>query len=184
MATTAPRLSPLSDAECTDEQRDLLAPLGPNRSLNLFRTLVRHPKLYRRWEAFAGRLLVRSAFSERERELIILRVSSRCGADYEWGHHVEIGRSVGLTDEEILRAGAADLGGGWSEHEHALLVAVDQLVDGHTIDDATWTILRTGCTDEQLVELTLLAGAYAMLAGTINALGIELEAGLPPIGRT
>jgi alkylhydroperoxidase family enzyme len=179
----SPRLAPLSDAECTDEQRALLAPLGANASLNLFRTIVRHPRLYRRWEPFAGRLLLRSTFSDRERELVILRVSSRCGADYEWGHHVEIGRGVGLTDDEILRAGAAEVGDGWSEPERTLLTAVDQLVDAHAIDEPTWTALEECYTDEQLIELTLLAGAYAMLAGTINSLGIELEGGLPGLGE-
>jgi alkylhydroperoxidase family enzyme len=178
-----PRLAPLSDAECTDEQRDLLAPLGANASLNLFRTVVRHPKLYRRWEPFAGRLLMRSSFSDRERELVILRVSSRCGADYEWGHHVEIGRGIGLTDDEILRAGAAEVDDAWDEPERTLLAAVDQLVDARAVDEATWTALEECYTDEQLIELTLLAGAYAMLAGTINSLGVQLEAGLPSLGQ-
>jgi alkylhydroperoxidase family enzyme len=178
-----PRLAPLTEAECTDEQRDLLAPLGANASLNLFRTVVRHPKLYRRWEPFAGRLLMRSSFSDRERELVILRVSSRCRADYEWGHHVEIGRGIGLSDNEIRRAGAADLDEGWAEPERTLLVAVDQLVDRRAIDETTWTALEECYTDEQLIELTLLAGAYAMLAGTINSLGVQLEDGLPGLGE-
>jgi len=184
MALTAPRIPPLTEAECTDEQRELLEPLGVSASMNLFRTLVRHPKLYRRWNAFAGRLLLRSTLTDRERELVVLRISSRCGADYEWGHHVEIGRGVGLADDEILRAGAADVDAGWPDEERTLLLAVDQLVDRHSIDADTWAELARHHSEEQLIELTLLAGAYAMLAGTINALGIQLEPGLPAIGRT
>jgi alkylhydroperoxidase family enzyme len=177
-----PRLTPLTDAECTEEQRELLAPLGPNASLNLFRTMVRHPKLYRRWTAFAGRLLQRSALSDRERELVILRASWRCGAAYEWGHHVEIGRAIGLVDEDFGRLVDDDVSG-WPDHEAALVRATDQLVADHEIDDATWNALADGWSDEQLIELTLLAGAYAMLAGTLRTLRISPEAGLPALGQ-
>jgi alkylhydroperoxidase family enzyme len=177
-----PRLSPLTDAECTEEQRELLAPLGPNASLNLFRTMVRHPKLYRRWSAFAGRLLQRSALTDRERELVILRTSWRCGAAYEWGHHVEIGRAIGLVDEDFARLADEDTST-WSAHEGAVVRAADQLVADHEMDDVTWSTLADTWSDEQLIELTLLVGAYAMLAGSLRTLRIPVEPGLPALGQ-
>jgi len=182
MTTPAPRLAPLTDAECTDEQRALLEPLGPSASYNIFRTMVRHPKLYRRWSAFAGRLLQRSELSDRERELVILRTSWRCGAGYEWAHHVEIGRQIGLTDDEIARV-ATEAGAGWSDHERALLDAVDQLVADRVMADATWDRLAPDYSDEQLIELIMLAGAYAMLAGALNTLRVATEPGLPALGE-
>jgi len=178
-----PRLRPLTDEECTPEQLELLEALGPSRSLHIFRTLVRHPKLYRRWAPFAGRLLQGSSLPDRDRELVILRVAWRCAAGYEWGQHVGIARAAGLSDDEI-RGAAAPLGDhGWSADDATLLRAVDQLQDDHRIDDGTWTALATRYGEEQLIELTVLAGAYAMLAGTLGSLGVQLEGDQPALGE-
>jgi 4-carboxymuconolactone decarboxylase len=178
-----PRISPLTDEECSPEQLGLLEPLGPSATLHIFRTLVRHPKLYRRWLPFAGRLLQGSALADRDRELVILRVASRCRATYEWGQHVGIARTAGLTDDEIRRTAATSLDPGWPAADAALLRAVDELQDEHRIDDATWAELTTRFGDEQLIEITMLAGAYAMLAGTLNSLGVQLEGDQPGLGE-
>ena len=186
MPLSTPRLTPLADAECTPEQLALLEELGDGSSLHIFRTLVRHPKLYRRWLPFAGRLLQGSSLPTRDRELIILRVAWRSHAAYEWGQHVGIGRSAGLTDAEIVRV-ATDAHDAtpsdWSSDDVTLLRAVDQLLDDHAIDDATWATLTPRYGDEQLVELTMLTGAYAMLAGTLNSLGVQLEGEQPTLGQ-
>jgi len=182
MTTPEPRLAPLTDAECTDEQRALLEVLGPAASYNVFRTMVRHPKLYRRWSPFAGRLLQRSELSDRERELVILRTSWRCGAAYEWAHHVEIGRQIGLSHEDMARV-ASESEEGWDDHERALLDAVDELARDHVVADATWERLAPGYSQEQLIEVIMLAGAYAMLAGALNTLRVATEPGLPALGE-
>jgi alkylhydroperoxidase family enzyme len=178
-----PRMSPLTDEECTPEQLALLEPLGPSSTLHIFRTLVRHPKLYRRWSPFAGRLLRGSALTDRDRELVILRVAWRCEATYEWGQHVAIARTAGLTDEEIRRTATTSDDAGWSAGDAALVRAVDELQDQHRIGDATWTALSERFGDEQLIEITMLAGAYAMLAGTLNSLGVRLEGDQPALGE-
>ena len=71
--------------------------------LNIFATLARHPRLFKRWSAFGGTLLYRGTLPERERELLILRTGYLCRAHYEWGQHVDIARAAGLIDEEIAR---------------------------------------------------------------------------------
>ncbi|HEX2590531.1 MAG TPA: hypothetical protein VHL34_03510 [Rhizomicrobium sp.] len=50
MRLTEPRIKPLSDAEFTPEQKEILEPMG-GRVLNIFRTLVREPKAIK---AFLG----------------------------------------------------------------------------------------------------------------------------------
>jgi AhpD family alkylhydroperoxidase len=109
-------------------------------------------------------------------ELVILRVSVNCGCDYEWGHHVVIGRRTGLNDTQIARVADGPDADGWSEHERAVLRAVDELAADQVISDQTWDQLRARYDARQLIELCLLAGHYAMLAGTLNSLGVQPEA--------
>jgi 4-carboxymuconolactone decarboxylase len=179
---TTPRLTPLTDDELSSEQRELLAPLGPTGEMNIFRTFVRHTELYKRWSPFAGRLLQRSSFEARDRELIILRSAWHSKAAYEWAHHVPIAREAGLSDEQILAAaGKADAG---SADDAALLRAVDELFsDERRIADDTWTGLAARFDDNQLIELVMLAGNYALIAGTLNSLGVQVENGFPAFGE-
>lgn len=179
-----PKVSPVATAEATDSQRAALGPLGAMGELNIFRTLAIHPKLLRSWLPFGGRLLQGSSLSSRHRELVILRTAARCGSDYEWGQHVGIGRDAGLTDAEIA-ACADPLPGGWEVEDLTVLQAADELVEGHLIADGTWdALVATGWNEVQLVELTMLAGHYAMLAGMLNSIGVETEMPLPAIGST
>lgn len=177
-------------ADADTYQAELLEPLGGDHALNLFRTLAHHSKLLRSWLPFGGRLLWGGELPERDRELVILRVAWLCGSDYEWGQHLGMARAAGLTDPEILRVVAHDpdpdtasnSDPDWPEHDALLLAAVDQLVGDHVIDAATWTGLADSYDDVQLIELTMLAGHYAMLAGTLNSIGTQSEKSLPRLG--
>jgi 4-carboxymuconolactone decarboxylase len=178
---TTPRLAPLTDDELSVEQAELLEPLGPTGRMHIFRTIVRHPGLYRRWSAFAGLLLRQSSLEPRDRELVILRAAWRAGARYEWGHHVPIGREAGLRDDEILAV--AGRGRPGSADDAALLAAVDQLFEDRVIGDETWGALSARLDERQLMELPMLAGHYLMLAAALNSYGVVLEDGFPSLGE-
>ncbi|UDY36567.1 carboxymuconolactone decarboxylase family protein [Dermatobacter hominis] len=181
---TPPKIAPLADADATEAQLAALEPLGPMAALHIFRTLAVHPKLFRSWLPFGGRLLQGSTLTPRARELAILRTAALCGSDYEWGQHVGIGRDAGLSDDEILACAVPTEPGGWDAVDLAVLTATEELVDGHRMSDATWDALtRLGWTDQQLIELTMLAGHYAMLAGMLRSVGVEPEGPLPAIGH-
>ena len=102
---------------------------------NIFTTLVRHPRLFRHWLPFGGALLTGS-LPARDREILILRTAWLCRSDYEWGQHVTIALTSGLTPGEVA-AISDDLGGGsWSVLELALLQAVAELHDDNCVGDA------------------------------------------------
>ena len=180
---TEPRLTPLTLDEMSDDQRELVNTSGRGRPLNIFATLVRAPGLYRRWSPFAGKLLQGGKLPARDRELVILRTAFRCRAGYEWGQHVSIARRAGLTDEEIKRVAAGPTAQGWSHEDRAVIQAVDQLHDEHCITDTTWSALASRYSEEQLIELMMLSGHYALLAGTLNSLGVQPDGDLPAIGE-
>ncbi|MGB6058369.1 MAG: carboxymuconolactone decarboxylase family protein [Microthrixaceae bacterium] len=175
-------------ATASEAQAALLEPLGGDSALNLFSTLANHPKLMRPWLRFGGQLLQRSALSDRERELVILRVAMRCGSEYEWGQHVGIARDAGLRNDEIERVGALEdevqsgSTGPWTATEAALIRAADELLGDHVLSDQTWEQLSTTHSTEQLIELTMLVGHYAMLAGLLRTLQVPTEVPLPALG--
>jgi AhpD family alkylhydroperoxidase len=145
----------------------------PGRPPRVFTTLARHRRLFRAWLRFAGGLMPGGKLPRTDTELVILRVSVTTGCDYEWGHHVTMGRRAGLTEEQIARVADGPEAEGWTEHERAVLRAVDELAADHLVSDATWAQLSVRYDERQLIELCLLAGHYTMLAGALSSLGVQ-----------
>ena len=54
--------------------------------LLLFRTLSREPRLMERLRG--GSLLDKGNLTLRQREIVVDRMTARCGGEYEWGVHV------------------------------------------------------------------------------------------------
>ena len=176
-----PRIPPLPPAQRDERTEELLRSLradpdGPD--LNIFATLARHPRVFKRWSAFGGMLLYGGELPGRERELLILRTGWNCRADYEWGQHVPMALDAGVTEEEIQRVPAGPDDPGWSEQDATLLRAADELHWDARIGDATWSSLAATGSELQLIEICMLVGQYHLVAFTLNSLGIEREAGV------
>ena len=76
----------------------------------------------------------RLSLSMRQRELVIDRVTARCGAEYEWGVHVSaFARVAALSDEEIAATTRADGAATFAPDDANLLQLVDALHDTGTI---------------------------------------------------
>ncbi len=140
---------------------------------NLFLTLGRHPKLFRGWLRFAGRLMPGGILPRRESELVILRVAHLRSCQYELDHHLRLGRRAGLDDPDFERVAEGPEAPGWPDRERAILRAVDRLHADGDLDDTTWGSLREHLDEREAIELCMLAGHYEMLATTIAALRIE-----------
>jgi alkylhydroperoxidase family enzyme len=176
-----PRIVPLTEQELSDDARSLLElPLkghGDNAASPFLMTAVRHPGLYRRYAPFAGKLLVGGKLPSRDRELAILRCAWLCTAPYEWGEHVRIARSVGVTPAEIERVTLGSADPRWSAHDRAVLEATEELQSGAHISDPTWQKLVRQYDERQLIELPMLIGTYQMIAYVQNALRVALPPG-------
>jgi alkylhydroperoxidase family enzyme len=61
----------------------------------------------------------------------------------------------------------------WGLRDAVLIRAADSLVETKGIDDQLWGQLRQYFDDAELVELTMLAAHYDMLATFITTLGIQ-----------
>jgi 4-carboxymuconolactone decarboxylase len=169
------RVPPLPADEWDDDVDHALSVLmpaerrNPADAGNLLSTLVRHPKLTRAFLRFNNHLLFSSTLPPRLRELAVLRAAHRHSCEYEWRHHLDMGREVGLTDEDIdgiQRGEAAD------QLDRAVLNAVDELQDKSVISDATWAVLSEHLDERQRMDLVFTIGCYGALAMAINTFGV------------
>ncbi|MBF6297885.1 carboxymuconolactone decarboxylase family protein [Nocardia amamiensis] len=142
---------------------------------HLFSTLGRTKGLFRGWLHYSGRLMPGGRLPRHESELVIIRVAHLRGCDYEMDHHIRLGRRAGVTAEVLDRLRIGPAAAGWSQKHHALLTAVDQLVEKRDIGDDAWTELAKHYDERSLIEIVLLINQYEGLAATITALRIQRD---------
>lgn len=152
---------------------EALESMGP--PINLFKLFARNLAMA---EAMTGwgsyELSKRLSLSMRQRELVIDRVTARCGAEYEWGVHVTyFAERVGLDGAQLRSLTSGSPGDAcWPDDERTLLRAVDELHDTNDLSDETWRALSL--TDEQRLDLLLLAGWYHAISYAARATRVPL----------
>ena len=184
MHLTQPRIPPLPESEWDDETRELLENLRRDGHVyNIFAILARHPQLLKRWLVFGGHVLGKSTLPARQREIAILRMGWLCRAEYEWGHHVAIGKQAGLGDDDIKRIAEGPDAAGLDPFEATLLRAVDELHANTFIGDSTWKALAEQYNTQQLIDLLFTAGQYKLVSMVLNSAGVQLEEGFEGFGN-
>jgi 4-carboxymuconolactone decarboxylase len=173
------RIRPLEASEWT-AHREMLGPMNrEGQTLNVFKTCLRNLDLCRAWMPFALYLLSeKSTLPSREKELLILRTSWLCRADYDWAHHVPRAKEAGLTDEEIQRIPKGPDARGWGRFDVLLLRAADELHSDQFIEDATWKGLADRYDERQLMDTVFTVGQYTMVSMFLNSAGVQLEPGV------
>lgn len=191
------RVEPLPADRWPEQMREALAVLRPAdarypapprdgrpKGLNVLGTFAHHPALARAYHVFNGHVLFSTALTERQRELVVLRVAALRKSEYEWRQHVLLAGDVGITPEELEAVADGPDAPDWAPTERAILRAVDELVVGAALSDETWQALATGLETEQLMDLVFTVGAYDLLAMVFGAFQIDLDddlaAGVPP----
>jgi len=178
-AVSQPRIAPLDPPYPADVQAAFDTVMRGAAPLALFRVVARNPRVLTRM--MAGGLLDRGSISIRQRELMILRTTALCGAEYEWGVHVAaFGPKAGWTPEALRASayGAAD-DPAWSPDERLIVRLADALYATHDVDESLWQDLKRGFADEQLVELVMLAGLYHAVSFVLRAFRVPLEPHAP-----
>jgi alkylhydroperoxidase family enzyme len=165
-------LEPLPRDEWDDETRGLL---GDGDTLNIFATLAHHPKLMKRWMVFGNHVLAKSTLPARDRELLVLRTGWNCRAPYEWGQHVAIARSLGVTDEEIARIAAGPDANGWSAEDALLLRAADELHADETLSESTYAALAARYDAKMLLDVVFTVGQYHLVSMALNTFRVARD---------
>lgn len=172
---STPRIAPVDPPYSPALQADFDKLMRGAPPLLLFRTMAQNPRVLSRM--MAGGLLDKGSINVRQRELMILRITALCGAEYEWGVHVAaFGAKAVWTPDQVR---STKLGGAndacWSADEKAVIKLADSLTQTKTMDDALWAELKQHFKDDQLIELIMLAGLYHAVSFILNATRVEHE---------
>jgi alkylhydroperoxidase family enzyme len=178
-----PRIEPLDPPYEPDVAAQLGSMMPPGvPPIGLFRTFVRNlPMAEAMGEWGSYELSRRLSLSMRQRELVIDRVTARCGCEYEWGVHLAFfGDRVGLTNDQkrSITHGTPD-DPCWPADEATLLRAVDELHDHSDLSDESASDLASILDAAQLLDLFMLAGWYHAISYAANAARVPLEDGAP-----
>jgi alkylhydroperoxidase family enzyme len=171
-----PRLSPAQPPyePAVADALERVTPPG-TEPLLLFRTMALSPRVFSKM--FAGSLLDKGPLNLRQRELVIDRTTARLDCEYEWGVHIALfAERVGFSSDHVKATvnGPQDAAC-WEPAEQALIALVDDLVDHHTINEATWERIRARFDDAQILEAIALVGYYHTISFLCRGLDLAPE---------
>lgn len=183
------RLDPIPLREWPPEMREALAALRPPdaerpqpdvsgdrpRAMNALGVLAHHPRLTQAYHALTGHILYTSTISERDRELVILRVAVLRDAEYEWLQHVVYADELGIDDDELDRIRTGPDAPGWSRKDRALMAATDELVGDACISDETWAVLVDELDTKQVMDVVFAVGTYDLLAMAFRSFQVPID---------
>jgi 4-carboxymuconolactone decarboxylase len=147
-------------------------------NLNVFRLLANAPQVFQGWTQMVDELFESPTFSQRMREVVILRVAHLQGSRYELSQHVGIARDAGLTDQQINAILDTDHpdAAGFSDTERTALDVTTELCGTHQLRDDTFAAAQAVFGDEALTELLMIISCYYGLALVLNAADLDLDA--------
>ena len=141
---------------------------------NLYRALANHPNIIAAWTEFANTLRNGSRTPRALRELVILRGAQVAASEYEWAQHLKMARKAGVREAQIAALAGWRASPEFDEKEKAALALAEAVTQGRVSDEVYREATRH-FGHHDYVELAVTAGFYAMVARTLDALGIELE---------
>jgi alkylhydroperoxidase family enzyme len=142
------RLPYLEADQVAPEYRDML-----KRNTNLHKLLVNSPDMARAFHGIGGYIRFKSKLDPRLRELAILQVGWLERSEYEFTHHVKIGKEFGVTDDDI--AGLMAETDGKPRRRalaRAILKGAREMVRELAMSDATFAEIRKA-SDEHMTDL-------------------------------
>lgn len=160
--------------------RELLAKLSARRGQidDMYRTMLLNPELTEAVSTLGTYLRFGSgALPDRHRELVILRVARATGAAYEWVKHEPKAREAGIDDEVIDAMRRGGTPAGLEPDERALIEAADLVLERAALPERLQASLVSDLGEPALLELVILVGFYATIAGFIAAFEIPLPEG-------
>jgi alkylhydroperoxidase family enzyme len=166
------RLPYLDAEQLPPEHKELL-----KRPINLTRLLVNSPGMARAFHGLGGYIRNKSTLDPRLRELAILQVGWMEKSEYEFTHHVKIGKEFGVTDEDIQNL-FLETEGKPSRLEplaRVILKGAREMVRELAMSDATFAEIKRELSDEHMTDLVLTIAFYCAVVRVLATMKIDNE---------
>lgn len=163
----------------SEEVRDRLRRTG---SLNVNRMMSHAEGPMMAYSKLGTQLLLKGKLNPVLREIVILRIGQLCGSAYEWHQHVSVARAVGMNST-TLQAVTDQAFERLTETQQIAITVAEEIKRDNGAGSETIALAREHFSEEELIELIMVAGYYIMTAGLLLSLDIEIEDG-PPLGDT
>ncbi|WP_024518576.1 carboxymuconolactone decarboxylase family protein [Bradyrhizobium sp. Tv2a-2] len=166
------RLPYLEADQVAPEYRDML-----RRNTNLHKLLVNSPDMARAFNGVGGYIRFKSKLNPRLRELAILQVGWLEQSEYEFTHHVKIGREFGVTDEDIagLIAETEDKTSNLEPLAKTILKGAREMARELAMSDATFAEIKSHLSDEEMVDLVLTIAFYCAVVRVLATMKMDNE---------
>jgi len=163
----------------------------------IYRLMLHSPAAAMAWYQQNSALRWETKLDRFMRELVILRVAVLTGCEYVRRVHAGVyAEEEGFTPAQIALLGRTDIAwtdeavadaitvaetgaGGFDAKSRAALAYIDAMTRTVQVPDPVFVGLRAHFDERQIVELTMLIGAYNMLTRVLSALDADFEP-LPP----
>src|SRR6478609_4466558 len=149
--------------------------LGKNRNVNILRMMSHSPKYLEQYCRLGGAIRNRGELDPVVRELAITRTGILCEAPYEIVAHKQIGKGVGVTDEQNAALANWQAAACFNEVQRAALAFTDEIVKSNKPTDATFKAVASKLTPAALVELQLSVGFYIMTSKFLETFAIDMQ---------
>ena len=144
-------------------------------ALNLSNMLCNVPASIKEFNAMGGTILFKSELDPRQREIAVLRIAHITRAAYEWHHHRRLGKSVGVTDEEIEKIAVDGPVTTLDEEGNLLCRVADEITFDIRLSDEALALGLDRYGPRQTTELILCCCWFNLVSRFLESTGIEIE---------
>ena len=166
------RLPYLEPDQVAPEYRDM-----QKRNTNLHKLMVNSPDMAKAFNGVGNFIRFKSRLDPRLRELAILQVGWLERSEYEFTHHVRIGKEFGVTEQDIegLFAATAGKPSKLEPLAKAILKGAREMTRDIAMSDATFAEIKQHLSDEHMTDLVLTIAYYCAVVRVLATMKIDNE---------
>jgi AhpD family alkylhydroperoxidase len=146
------------------------------RLINIYRLMLHSPVLAAAWFDLNQAVRYGTEIDGQSRELAVIRVAILNNVEYVIrAHGPAYALKEGLTPEQVAAVAHWRESNLFSDRQRAVLAYMDAMTQNIDVPDSVFAEVQKCFSERQIVELTLLGGAYNMLTRFLKALKVDPE---------
>jgi len=171
------RVRLIEKEQAPPEVREIFQKIEDNgaKILNLYKVAAHSPKVFLNFIRLGNAIIGRMELPPRLREIIILRVATLTGSEYEWAQHAPVALQVGVNQKQLDAIPDWKNSAAFNNEERAILQYTDEVARQVKVTDQTFNTLKNFFSEQAIVELTMTIGYYEMVARLLVPLQVELD---------